>query len=249
MAASDQPLPPRKPGVGSYPDTQWSRIARAKEGCSEELGQLLILYREPMVAFTRKWNLGEADAEDLVSEFVARLLKNDFLREVSKERGMFRCFLSASLRNFLRDESRRGRTVKRGSGQRPISLHENQEGGEAAWEPCDPGPGADHALDLKWAKVLLQRALDRLKEEIEHTSNVPLGMALWQQLRTDGANSDFAKVARDLSISEGAARVAANRLRNRLDSLIRLEVRRTLADPESDFDKELQFLRTLFSEK
>lgn len=62
-------------------------------------------------------------------------------------------------------------------------------------------------------------------------------------LVTDSSGSGYEELARELGVSESAARVAVHRLRKRFCAVLREEVARTVADP-SDVDAEIRWLLT-----
>jgi 3-methyladenine DNA glycosylase/8-oxoguanine DNA glycosylase len=59
---------------------------------------------------------------------------------------------------------------------------------------------------------------------------------------------DYAAVAARLGMNEGAARVAAHRLRKRFREIYREEISQTLAD-EADVDDELRHLAAVLAKK
>lgn len=246
MSRNDDTDRPR-PGLNPYPDTQWSRIARAQGGSLDDLGLLLTTYRQPLLAFAKSWNHTDEDAEDLVQGFYERLIAKAALESVSPDKGRFRSFLRASLRNFLNEDLKRRRAEKRGSGKSPDSLNETDDEGAALREPQDPGATADRKLDDAWALVTLRKALGRLEIEISQTKNPTFGLALCQHLRGDGDATNYQAVAARFGMQENAVKVAAHRLRTRLSLLIREEVRQTLAHPEQDLDDEMTCLKGQFS--
>ena len=75
-------------------------------------------------------------------------------------------------------------------------------------------------------------ALGRLPQ----TSGRPL-----QSVLTGGETSSYATIAEKLSISEGAVKVAAHRLRRRYRELLREEIAQTVASPE-EIEEEIRYL-------
>jgi len=56
----------------------------------------------------------KVDAEDLGQAFFAPFLAKNYLEGLSAERGRFRAFLPAALKNFLRKEGKHAQQLKRG---------------------------------------------------------------------------------------------------------------------------------------
>ena len=69
--------------------------------------------------------------EDLIQAFFRRLLAKDVLRAASQQRGRFRAFLLASLKNLMANEWHRARAQKRGGEAVHFSL--DDLAGEAAY--------------------------------------------------------------------------------------------------------------------
>src|SRR6185295_2368926 len=86
-------------------------------------------------AFVRRRGFSVEDAQDLTQEFFTRLLQRDFLKNVAREKGRFRSFLLATLKNFLATEWRRADTAKRGGGRVFVSWEEVQAEERLACEP------------------------------------------------------------------------------------------------------------------
>ncbi len=61
-------------------------------------------YWYPIYAFVRRKGYDLAQAEDLAQAFFLRLLEKNSLQAVRRERGKFRSFLLASLKNFIFNE-------------------------------------------------------------------------------------------------------------------------------------------------
>lgn len=196
---------------------------------SRALEELCQAYWYPLYAYARRRGLSRQDAEDAVQSFFAQLLSKNFLKNLDAEKGKFRAFLLASLKNFLANEWDKARAQKRGGGHLPLSLD---------WQTADSKfqlaattePRPDQAFDREWAVALLARVIDRLQTE----SAAEGKGALFEQLKvflTTGKGSAQAEVARALGMEEGAVRVAIHRLRKRYRELLRHEIACTLSDP------------------
>ena len=111
-----------------FPSTQWSTILNAgHRGSPAALEDLCRAYWLPLYAFLRRQGHSPHDAEDLVQGFLARVLAREDLAEVGPEKGRFRTFLLASLRNFvikraLREKAVRQRSFSLQSGIRMTTL-------------------------------------------------------------------------------------------------------------------------------
>ena len=228
-----------------FPTTQWSLVLNAGAGADEEVrGALETLCRKywyPIYNFVRRQGRTHHQAEDVTQQFLARLLSTKAMETARPERGRFRTFLLAALRNFLTDEWRRTHTVKRGSGQPLLSIEFSSAEQRFADEPADPSLTPDQAFDRAWAAEMLERALGRLRVEYESSGRGTLFAALAPRL----LNSRGAELAdpspERAELNAHALSMALNRLRHRLGLRLREEISATLADP-TDVDAELRLL-------
>jgi RNA polymerase sigma-70 factor (ECF subfamily) len=228
-----------------FPTTQWSLVLNAGAGADEEvrsaLETLCRKYWYPIYNFVRRQGRTHHEAEDVTQQFLARLLSTKAMETARPERGRFRTFLLAALRNFLTDEWRRAHTAKRGSGQTLLSIEFSRAEQRFAEEPADPSLTPDQAFDRAWAAEMLERALGRLRAEYESSGRGTLFAALAPRL----LNSRGAELAgpspERAELNAHALSMALNRLRHRLGLRLREEVSATLADP-TEVDAELRLL-------
>src|SRR6185503_1596056 len=132
-----------KPVVSARADfrtTHWSVVlaARDEEDAGQKaLAQLCQAYWYPLYAFVRRRGYEPHDAQDLTQEFLLRLIERRSLQWVAPERGRFRSFLLASLKNFLVNEWTRSQRQKRGGGQPLLSLDERTAEARYQFEPVE----------------------------------------------------------------------------------------------------------------
>ena len=91
------------------------------------------------------------------------------------------------------------------------------------------------------ARVLLDRAQVRLAEQYAASGQALLFDRLRPALGASRAQVDYATMAAELGMTEGALKVAAHRLRERYRAALREEVAATVASA-SDIDTELRHL-------
>ena len=113
-------------GRSQFNSTHWSVVltaqARFSPAAQAALETLCSTYWYPLYAFVRGQGHSPQDAQDLTQAFFEHLLRKDFLREVSPDKGRFRSFLLACLKHFLADEWDKARAEKRSPGKALISL-------------------------------------------------------------------------------------------------------------------------------
>ena len=105
-----------------FPSTRWSVVLAAGKSDAEPeisqaaLAELCQTYWAPLYSFVRSRGYTVHDAQDLTQSFFAYLLEHKIYARVDRQKGKFRSFLLASVKNFLTHESDRARTLKRGGG-------------------------------------------------------------------------------------------------------------------------------------
>jgi len=94
---------------------------------------------------------------------------------------------------------------------------------------------------------VLDRATARLEAEFAAAGKCAIFAALKIFLTGDHAGAKYAEVAASARMSEGAARVAVHRLRDRFRAVLRTEIAQTLANPADPrtIDDELRYLLTV----
>lgn len=225
--------------------TRWSVVRRAREDSTIALNQLFTQYREPLVIYLLTRGHTHDRAEDFVQGFCAHLLGRDFLANVEQDKGRFRTFLLNAFQNYLRDQFDKENAAKRGGGRVPDSLDETGPEGKLLLSVASPSVSADRAFDKSWAQTVLRNALRRLEQECTATGHTTLFQAIEPVLFADETSSSYRQIAEQLSMTEGAVKIAAYRIRARLKSLIREEVLHTVTS-EADLEEELRYLIRLF---
>ena len=168
-------------------------------------------------AFVRAQGYRGADAEDLTQAYFARFVEKGYLQEVRSWRGCVRPFLRVSVRHFLSNERDRQRAAKRGGGRPLLSL--DAEDGPPLGPVDTVTP--EELLQRRQAQEAVERAIDRLREEMERAGQ---GQRLARLMgRLTGDPESFGRIARDWGVGRSAVRVALHRLRRRLAVLYREE--------------------------
>ena len=244
MDSSSDGVEPSAKVPGLFTTTHWSVVLAAGQPESPEaaraLETLCRTYWYPLYAYVRRRGAGPEDAQDLSQEFFARLLVKDYLARANPRKGKFRSFLLAGLKNFLCDEWDKAGRLKRGGGQKVISLDQLAAEDRYRWEPADDMT-PERLFERSWAATLLEGAARRLREEY-----VAAGKAgLYEQLtefRLDAPEPRaYAEAAAQLGLSESAVKSAIRRLRQRHHQLVRDEIAQTVSDP-AEVDDEIRHL-------
>jgi RNA polymerase sigma-70 factor (ECF subfamily) len=244
MAGMDTNDPRERIPASEFATTQWSIVlgaGRAKQNDARgALAALCQTYWFPLYAYVRRRVKDASEAQDLTQEFFARLIERDIVASAAPERGRFRSFLLTAMKNFLTNEWNRGHAQKRG-GQRP-ALSLDFDAGDSRLG-IEPGHELtpDRLFERKWAMTLLDVVLSRLRTEYAASGKTTQFDLLRHFIGGNRSESSYADVARELEISESAAKTAAHRLRRRYRDLLREELAQTVADP-ADVDDEISWL-------
>jgi RNA polymerase sigma-70 factor (ECF subfamily) len=233
-----------------FATTNWRLIAAAQgvdlPEARQALADLCVVYWYPLYAYLRQKGYPADRAQDLTQGFFASLLAHDFLAEIAPEKGKFRSFLLRSLQNYLSNEHERDHAGKRGGGHTTLSIDLPDAEGRYAYEPTHELT-AERLFERRWALTLLERALDQLGAEMASSHQGPVFDRLSPALMGRGEATSYARIAAELSMTEGAVKVAAHRLRRRFGELIRDEVARTVDRPD-EIDDEIRALFATLSQ-
>jgi RNA polymerase sigma-70 factor (ECF subfamily) len=204
------------------------------------LDKLCRAYWYPLYAYVRRLSYSPHDAQDLTQGFFARLLEKNFLESVDRRKGRFRSFLLASLNHFLANERDRDNSLKRGGGQLPISLDDQDAENRYLHTPqFDLSP--ERIFDRQWALAVLEQALTRLREEYASSGKARHFELLKAFLTGDTSDGAYSTVAEQLQVSPSSVAVAVHRVRHRYRELVRAEIADTVASP-GDIDDEMRSL-------
>jgi RNA polymerase sigma-70 factor (ECF subfamily) len=203
---------------------------RAVPEARAALGELCAIYWYPLYAFVRRKGHDPQTAQDLVQGFFAALLEKEVLATIDRSKGRFRSFLMAACTHYLANQRDHTRALKRGGGCVLISIEAREAEGRYRCEPSHELT-PERLFERRWAMTLLDLVLGRLEAESNAAGKGHLFAALGPSLLGKAEKVAYARVARELGCSEGAARTAAHRLRARFRDLLRVEIARTVDDP------------------
>src|SRR4051794_5167675 len=199
-----------------FPHTRWSLVLAATRKNSIEssaaLEAICRTYWQPLYVYVRCCGHSHHDAQDLTQQFFGRLLEKRWLDSAAREKGKLRTFLIVALKNFMSNEWRRASAQRRGGGQVQVQFDTAfAESRYVADERSMLAP--DETFDRQWAMTLLNLTIDRLRAEFVAAGKPADFDALKDCLMAARGTIDYAELAAKLGLNEGAARVAAHRLR------------------------------------
>ena len=254
-----KPLPGTVHGQSDpFAPTHWSVVAAAAESqispeiARTALAQLCQTYWAPLYTFVRSRGYSQHDAQDLTQSFFAYLIERKIYARVDRQKGKFRSFLLASLKNFLADSRDREQALKRGGAHDFLPLREEQaEKAESLFQTHSTSGNAvedDRVFERTWAEMLVAAGLERLSADYKAEGKEKL----FEELKiflTGGAEPlpSYAELAARLGTLASTLRSHVTRLRTQYREALRAEVRRTV-DTDAEVDGELrELLRVLTS--
>jgi len=195
-----------------FQSTLWEVVRQAQDGDAPAIDRLAGDYWKPVYFFIRRKGHDVEPAKDLTQSFLGHLLEKDLLRDVSPDKGKFRSYLMATLTNFLNNERRTAKALKRGGAFNFVEAEEDLRSSDETPE---------RAFFKGWALTILEQAMTRLRESVPAED-----LALLE-----------GKAPPEMTSSEKKNRLF--RVRGKLQHLLREAVRNSV-DREGDVDSELR---------
>jgi RNA polymerase sigma factor (sigma-70 family) len=220
----------------AFPQTRLTLIERLAGGGGEaDWKEFLHDYWGPVCRFARqRGNLTREDAEDVASETLEAIVKNNLLSRWSASRSAkLRTLICAVVRNIL---SNRARVA---SGREKVV---RDHGGEldryldfTAGDLEDASKEYADAFYAAWAEDLVNQAVDGLLAEYNASGKGDCFRVLYGRVCEE---MPFAEIAAALKLTAGATeshfRQAKQRLSDRLQDLVRWQVGRYSSAAEAD---------------
>jgi RNA polymerase sigma-70 factor (ECF subfamily) len=237
------------PGSSQFPATRWTLVVAAGDPHRKEARSALVdlceNYWYPLYAYLRRRGYSADEAQDLTQEFFVRVLEGRYLDRADPEKGRFRSFILTSLKFFVADEEDRQRARKRGGGVLvPLEFSSGEERYQR--EPAHHET-PERIFERRWALSLLDRVVERLRNEFVHHGR-PEHFERLKMFLLGQSDAPYATLAREMNTSEGALKVAIHRLRKRYRELFRQEIADTVVDP-TEVESELRYLAAVLTRK
>jgi len=232
-----------------FEETAWSVVlaagAETDARAQAALAKLCRIYWRPIYAYLRRSGHATHDAQDLTQSFFQHVLENKTLRRASREKGRFRSFLLGTLKICIADERARQHALKRGGGVHFISVDE-LIAEELNFQPRTTDLSPAESLDARWAGVILERALEKVRADFSAQGKTQTFDALSPFLTGDKPNITYQEVAQRMGLALGAVKTHIHRMRRQFATVVRQEVMQTVSAPH-EVDDELRQLRGVFA--
>jgi RNA polymerase sigma factor (sigma-70 family) len=218
-----------------FPDTHWSMLVqlRTEDGPAQReiLGTIFNQYWRPTYHYLRALvRVSDQEAEDLVQEFFTTLMTRNAFGRSDPQRGSFRSFLKASLRNFVV-------SCRRAADARPKLVAISPD---SAREEPTSSANPDEAFDREWARGLLLEAVERFKGEATATGREAQFRVFEAYCLTE-EKLTYEAVARRFDISVDDVRNRLREARQRIRDILRQTLAGSL-EPGEDLKDQLEFI-------
>jgi RNA polymerase sigma-70 factor (ECF subfamily) len=145
-----------------------------------------------------------------------------------------------AMKRFLANEWEKGKTLKRGGQVRFVPLQWDTAETRYTREPADTRT-PEQVFEKQWALTLLESVLKRLREDYARDGKGMLFHTLEPCLIGRRETQPYGALAAELGMTEGAAKMAVCRLRQRYRECLKEEISQTVASP-TEADEELHHL-------
>lgn len=219
--------------------TRWSMVVAAGDQSSDALAELCRHYWQPLYRFVRRSGYQTADAQDLTQAFFERLIEKRFIEAAQPERGRFRTFLLAALKNFAQNEWKKANRLKRGGGR--VQFLDFSTADKFLADDTLSDGDADAQFDRDWAMDLLSHLMQRLRQDYSDSGKIELFEALVPYLSGGSERLPYQETAAANGMNVGQVKVYVHRLRKRYRELLEHEIASTVSSPDM-IEDELRYL-------
>ena len=231
----------------AFATTHWSVILTAQgetPAAHEALEKICRAYWRPLYGFVMAQGVGSQDAQDMVQEFFAALLRRQNFRTIRQEKGRLRSYLLVSLKRFLASERQRAKGVKRYQTTSSIPLDELLTSERADFD-LSQRTSPDELYERRWILTLLDQVLARLEAEYRSAGKEILFSRVKDSLVGDAHEQLQSEIAAELRMTENAVNQAFHRFRQRYRVLLREEIAMTVTQPGEIEDELRHFASVL----
>ena len=217
-----------------FPPTEWELLRAAPNLQSVDV--LARRYWKPLYFYVRRHRFDIETSKDIVQGFLTNVISRDTFWKADPKLGRFRTFILSALSNYIKDWSRTSTRLKRGGGQRAVSLDFSSVEAEYSPQIASEEDTPENVLNRAWARSLLDQSLGEVKGSPAHIQAFNLYL--------DG--QCYEAIAEKTGLSETAAKVAVHRLRGKLRKILIDRIAETV-DNQDDLNAELSEFVDLLS--
>lgn len=239
-------------GHRPFPTTQWTIISRLRSKdeatVQRALEDICAQYHYPLYCYIRHRGFDHHDAEDVLQDFMTKLLRLNTFAQAHSDKGRLRTLLITSLQRFLinwhRDRPHRQRECSIETASESKGSVEDRYLGEVMVE----GETPERFFERKWGHELLETVLALLAEDHARRGSAEVFAALRPVLMAGGSlrGEDAPRLSAALGLSENALRLRLTRLLKDFREKLESEVFQTVGSRE-EVSEEITYLMNLYS--
>lgn len=232
----------------TFPDTDWDLLEALRSADNQvrnELADYLIeSYWPPVYAWLRRKRISGPEAAELAQSFFCEVvLTRDLFERADAARGRLRDLLCTALKNHVQDHARREVAKQKAIGD-VSSLNVEEQ-----WLLKHQSDSPELAFDRRWALMILEQAIQQCQTYYEATGS----QAYWNAFDLRVLQPSIfgvepvsrARIAQSFGFTdESHVSVAVHAVKNRIRSIMKQIIRRTVDNPVHVAD-ELEELRQL----
>lgn len=237
------------PTESHLPATQWTLIARLRRGTPRDaqlaLDELITQYRYPLYCYLRRRGYSHHDADDILQDFLMKLLRNESFNSADSTKGRLRSMLQVSLDRFVISWESLHQHRRREFGLEPGSSASESEAEKLyQHERFQSHETPDQIYGRKWTLTLLGAALNRVGELYKKRGKERLFQVLRPVLMDGGSlrGEDGPRMAEEAGVSYGNLRTSLMRMLADYQEALHQEILHTVEDP-AEAKEELAELR------
>ncbi|MES2505484.1 MAG: hypothetical protein V4599_02200 [Verrucomicrobiota bacterium] len=220
------------------PATQWTLIARLRHGDPQDakraLDELISQYRYPLYCYLRRRGYQHSDADDILQDFLMKLLRNESFASADASKGRLRCMLHVSLERFVISWERANKHRRT-----EFSIEEEVVPGDSdierryQHENFQDHETPDQIFGRKWTLTLLGAALGRVGEMYKARGREQLFKVLRPVIMDGGSlrGEQGPLLAEAAGMNYGALRTALMRMMADYQEALHQEILQTVEDP------------------
>ena len=234
------------------PATQWTLIARLRHGSAQDaqraLDELILQYRYPLYCYLRRRGYSHFDADDILQDFLMKLLRNESFATADASKGRLRCMLQVGLERFVINWERQHQHRRK-----EMSMDEDPAGGESEaekryqHEQFQSHETPEQIFGRKWTLTLLGSAMNRVGESYKARGKEKLFQVLRPVLMDGGSlrGENGPRMAEEAGMTYGALRTALMRMLVDYQEALHQEILHTVEDPAAAAEELAQLRQSV----
>lgn len=155
-----------------FPATHWSAIVAVSSDDSDErrhgFDVIVSAYWKPVYKYIRiRWGKQNEDAKDLTQAFFTEAMEKSYFSKFDPDKARFRTYVRTCLDGFLANVEKAARRIKRGGGQKLVSLDFAHAENELSLIDHPMTTSPETLFDQEWIRHIFSMSVTSLKHHFE----------------------------------------------------------------------------------